>query len=81
MAQCSPDDRDAWMSYAHTYLATPTSNTWYVLHPLDKDPPATWEQLKSWLLEHFAPMDSNMVVRARLQGLRQTGTVAEYARH
>ena len=81
MAQCSPDDRDAWMSYARTYLATPIQNTWYALHPLDEDPPATWEQLKAWLLEHFAPMDSNMAVRARLQGLRQTGTVAEYARH
>jgi hypothetical protein len=81
MAQCSGDDRDAWMSYARTYLATPIQNTWYALHPLDEDPPATWEQLKAWLLEHFAPMDSNMAVRARLQALRQTGTVAEYARH
>ena len=69
------------MSYARTYLATPIQNTWYALHPLDEDPPATWEQLKAWLLEHFGPMDSNMAVRARLQGLRQTGTVAEYARH
>jgi hypothetical protein len=81
MAQCSPEDKDAWMSYARTYLATPIQNTWYALHPLDEEPPATWEQLKAWLLEHFAPMDSNMAVRARLQGLRQTGTVAEYARH
>ena len=81
MAQCSPDDRDTWMSYARTYLASPILNTWYALHPLDEDPPATWEQLKAWLLENFAPMDSDMAVRARLQGLRQTGTVAEYARH
>ena len=81
MAQSSPDDKDAWMSYARTYLATPIQNTWYVLHPLDEDPPATWEQLKAWLLEEFVPIDSDMIVRARLQRLRQTGTVAEYARH
>ena len=64
------------MSYARTYLTTPIRNNRYALHPLDEDPPATWEQLKAWLLENLAPMDSDMVVHARLQRLWQTGMLA-----
>lgn len=80
-AQCSPEDKEEWMAYARNYLATGILNAWYALHPLDEDPPATWEQLKDWLLESYAPLDSNVAMRARLQALKQTGTVAEYARH
>ena len=78
MAQCSPGDGEAQMSYARTSFATPIWSTCHVLHLLDEDPRATWEQMKTWLLEHV-PINSNMVMCARLHGLRHAGLMAEYA--